>query len=234
MKYDIVLLDADGTLLDFHRSEREAVAEALRTMGLCPDGKMLDDYAEINDGLWKRLERGEIERSVLLYHRFELLFERYGVFADAKETAALYMTLLARKGYVLEGARELCESLFGQARLYIVTNGTESIQRGRFADSGLEPYFDRIFISQVVGYDKPDVRFFDHVAEQIPDFSKERALIVGDSISSDILGGIRFGIDTCWYNPSGKSTPEDMADSITYVARDFNEIFRCVTEGADV
>lgn len=231
MKYTTVLFDADGTLLDFLRSEREAVSEALRLMGVVPTDEMLTVYSAINDELWKRLERGEITRSVLLYHRFELLFDRYGAEADSREMAATYMRCLSRKGYVLEGAEELCRALFGRCRLYIVTNGTESIQKGRFADSGLQSYFDECFISEVIGHNKPSERFFEHVAERIPDFSKEKTVIVGDSLSSDILGGIRFGIDTCWYNPEGKSVPEDMEGRITYVAKSFDEILAFLTEG---
>ncbi len=231
MKYNTVLFDADGTLLDFQRSEREAVAEALQSLGICPTEEMLDVYSQINDELWKRLERGEILRSVLQYHRFELLFERYGLAADARKMAEVYMQTLAGKGYVLDGARELCERLRGRCRLYIVTNGTEIIQKGRFARSGLTPYFEECFISQVIGYNKPDEKFFKYVASQIPDFSKENAVIVGDSLSSDILGGIRFGIDTCWYNPRKKTTPDDMKGKITYIAENFDDILRFLTEG---
>ncbi len=231
MRYDTVLFDADGTLLDFQKSEREAVAEALQSMGVSPTAEMLEIYSQINDDLWKKLERGEIERSVLLYHRFELLFERYGIFADAKEMAKRYMQTLSTKGYVLEGATELCEKLRGVCRLYIVTNGTEVIQKGRFARSGLESYFEKCFISQVIGYNKPSEKFFEYVAADIPDFSKEKTLIVGDSLSSDIQGGIRFGIDTCWYNPEGKTVPDSMKGNITYIAENFDEIFRSITEG---
>ncbi len=234
MKYDIILFDADGTLLDFHRSEKEAVAQALRDLGICPTEEMLQVYSQINDGLWKQLERGEIERSVLLYHRFDILFERYGIEADAKKMADLYMRTLTTKGYTLEGARELCERLRDVSRLYIVTNGTESIQRGRFAVCGLESYFGEIFISQVIGYDKPSEKFFEHVAERIPDFSKERTLIVGDSLSSDILGGIRFGLDTCWFNPSKKPIPDGMEGKITYIVNDFDGVFRVATAGGDL
>lgn len=234
MKYEIVLFDADGTLLDFLRSEKEAVSEALKQMGVTPTEEMLTAYSAINDELWKQLERGDIQRSVLLYHRFELLFNRYGLTADAREMAATYMRCLSEKGYVIDGAEELCKDLFGKCRLYIVTNGTEIIQKGRFARSGLQPYFEEFFISEVIGFNKPDGRFFEHVASKIPDFSKEKAVIVGDSLSSDIRGGIGFGIDTCWYNPEGKPVPEEMSGLITYVAGSFDEILSFLEEGARV
>ena len=231
MRYDTLLLDADGTLLDFERSEKEAFCEALASFGVTATEEMVATYSAINDDLWKQLERGEILRSVLLYRRFELFFERYGIRADAHEMAATYMRTLTSKGYVLEGADALCERLSKCCRLYIVTNGTEVIQNGRLADSGLLPYLTGCFVSEPIGYNKPSEKFFEYVAEHIPSFSKEKTMIVGDSLSSDILGGIGFGIDTCWYNPKNKKAPVEMDGKITYTAKTFDEILACVTEG---
>jgi len=234
LRYDTILLDADGTLLDFARSEREALKDALRQIGVEPKEEMTDVYSEINDGLWKKLERGEIQKSVLAYHRFELLFERYGIDYDARAMAKRYMDNLAGKGYVLEGAVEFCQALAEHARLYIVTNGTEYIQRGRLGDSGLLPYIRDVFISDRIGYPKPKVEYFAYVAEHIPDFDKEKTLIVGDSLTSDMAGGIAYGIDTCWYNPQGKPVPEDLKGRLTMVAGDFAEMERLITEGVAV
>ena len=234
MRYDTVLFDADGTLLDFLRSEAEALADALREIGTEPKREMIQTYSKINDGLWKQLERGEIERAVLAYRRFELLFERYGISFDAKRMAELYMTRLSTKGYCIKGAATLCRSLKERARLYIVTNGTEWIQRGRWAVSGLEEYFSEVFISEQIGYQKPDPRFFEAVAGEIPDFDREKTLIVGDSLTSDMQGGINFGLDTCWYNPDGKTASAELAGQLTYVVRSLEEIETIVTEGATV
>ena len=233
LRYETILLDADGTLLDFLRSEREAVGDVLRELGASADEEMIAVYSEINDGLWKELEQGRMQKSVLFYRRFELLFERYGIVADAKETGLRYMKNLSQKGYVLEGATEFCRRLSQGARLYIVTNGTEWIQEGRLADSGLLPYFQEVFISDRIGYPKPKREFFDLVAEQIPNFHKKTTLIVGDSLSSDIAGGINFGIDTCWYNPGNKAIPAEMEGKITMVARSFDEMLTYIAEGAD-
>ncbi len=231
MRYDTILFDADETLLDFHRSEREAIDEALRSFEIHGNEEMLLTYSEINQSLWKKLERGEIEKKVLFYRRFELFLERYGIVADPHELAACYMTLLAKKGYLLEGAEALCRRLMGKARLYIVTNGTEFIQRGRYAVSGIEDYFEEVFISDVVGAEKPSVKFFDYVARRIPDFSRERTLIVGDSLTSDMQGGVNFGIDTCWYNPKGKDCSDALAGKLTHVAGSFDEIYDFIVLG---
>ena len=135
---------------------------------------------------------------------------------DPAELGRRYVSILSGKGHCIDGARDLCELLHGRVRMYIVTNGTEWIQRGRWAVSGLETYFEEMFISDRVGYPKPDVRFFEAVEREIPDFCKERTLIVGDSLSSDMQGGINFGIDTCWFCPDGGEATAETASRLTY------------------
>ncbi len=222
MKYTYILFDADGTLLDFHRSESEALTDAMLLHGIEPSEEKIKLYSEINDSLWKKLERGEIEKSVLLYHRFELFFAALGVADDARQMARDYMNALSQKGYVLDGAEDMCRTLFGKVKLYIVTNGVEFIQRGRYAVCGIDKYFDGVFISDAIGAEKPSKKYFEYVQEHIDGFDKARTLIVGDSLTSDMRGGINFGIDTCWYAPSGKSAPSDMP--LTYIARNFGEV----------
>ena len=222
MRYRTILLDADGTLFDFARCEREAVREALLMSGVNADDQMIDRYSRINDSLWKKLERGEIEKSVLLYHRFELFAEEFGVILDAKQTSRDYMFALSQKHYMIPGARELLEKLAKKSDLYMVTNGVEATQRGRYHASHMDLYFKDLFISGAIGYEKPNRGFFDYVASHIPNFKSDEAIIVGDSLSSDIRGGILYGIDTCWYNPKGLPTPEHM--HITRVASTLEEI----------
>ena len=231
MKYKYLLFDADGTLLDFHRCEREAVTEAFSVLGVETDSEMIDEYSRINDRLWKKLERGEIEKNVLIYQRFEEFFEKYGIASDPRDTATKYMELLSRHGYLFDGAKELCEELSKKADLYMVTNGIKFVQEGRLADSGIICYFKGIFISEDAGYEKPRVEFFDHVADRVPGFSKEKTIIVGDSLTSDIAGGINYGIDTCWYNPRGEEAPENIRDKITYTVSTYKEIYDLITKG---
>lgn len=231
MRYNTVLFDADGTLLDFERSEREALVDALAVNGIEADDEMVRAYSEINDILWKKLERGEIERSVLIYHRFELLCQRYSIVAYAKKISRDYLQIISTKGYMLDGAQELLEKLWGKVRMYIVTNGAAMVQRGRYEKTGIEKYFDGIFISEIVGVNKPDVRFFKAVADSIENFDKSETIVVGDSLSSDIKGGNRFDLDTCWYNPKNVTISKDIIP--TYTAYSFDEVYRIISEGSN-
>ena len=231
MRYDVVLFDADGTLLDFLRSEAEAVAEVMRAYGIEPTVENISLYSDINASLWKKLERREIEKKVLLYHRFELLFEALGMEGDAKGMASAYMRALSIKGYLLDGAEEMCRTLSGKVKMYIVTNGVEFTQRGRYAVCDIDKYFDGVFISDCIGCEKPAVEYFEYIEKHIGGIDKGRTLIVGDSLTSDMRGGLNYGIDTCWYNPAGKECPADMP--LTYVASDFGDVVRFI-EGNDI
>jgi 2-haloacid dehalogenase len=123
---------------------------------------------------------------------------------------------------MIDGALEMCERLSKKYKMYIVTNGQKYIQHNRLFPSPLFKYFDDCFISEDVGYEKPHIKYFEHVANAIPDFDPEKAIVIGDSLTSDMQGGINAGIDTCWYNPSGKSVPDGY--DLTYVVSNFSEM----------
>lgn len=226
MRYDFLLFDADGTLLDFLKSEHEALCDVLKINGIQPTDDKVKLYSGINDSLWKLLERGEIEKKTLLVRRFELLLEALGENADARKMSVDYASKLSEKGYLLEGAEQMCQALYGKARMFIVTNGLEMVQRGRYARCGIDRYFEKIFISDKIGFQKPSVHFFESVAASVEGFEKSRALIIGDSLTSDMRGGLNFGIDTCWYNPDGKQCPSDM--KLTHISNTFEDVIQFI------
>ncbi len=213
-KYEFLLLDADGTLFDFLRCEREALCDALRAAGITPNEEMIAKYSEINDGYWKMLERGEIGKSELRVARFVTFCAHYGFDVDVARLAVDYTDALSTKGFLIEGALDACRTLAAHCKLYIVTNGIGTVQRGRIEPSPLRPFIQELFISEEMGAEKPHPAFFDTVAARIPNFDREKALVVGDSLSADIRGGVGAGIDTCWFNPAGKQAPLDLP--ITY------------------
>lgn len=206
--YKNLLFDMDMTILDFNMAERQALSGALQYLGVKPTEEILQRYNEINLSQWKLLEKGELTREVLKVRRFRLLFEEMGIDIDPREGAANYEPRLAQGCFYMDGARELLEGLQGKYAMYIVSNGTASIQHSRIAGADLAKYFDDIFISQEVGYNKPDRRFFDACFTSIEKsqgkpFCPEETVIIGDSLTSDIQGGNRAGIDTVWFHPKG-------------------------------
>lgn len=201
-----VMLDLDDTILDFHAGEKTALRETLSQLGVNVTEEILDAYHEINDSLWKALERGEIKRERLLYERFALLFSSFGLKQNEVAAQNLYMERLGMQHELIPGAIELLETLSAKYSLYLVSNGTESVQKNRLRLSGIAPYFKQIFISQQIGANKPDIQFFEGVFSRAPEIVKEESVIIGDSLTSDIQGGINAGILTVWFDRHGKSS----------------------------
>lgn len=222
LKYTTILFDADNTLFDFLRAEREALPEALLQMGVTPTEEMISVYSSINDSYWKRLERGEIDKASLRVQRFVSFCAHYGLSLDAERLAVAYTDALSQKSHLLDGALDVCRALHAHCRLFLVTNGIASVQRGRFTPSPLAAFIEKCYISEELGYEKPSVHYFDAVKADIKDFDAATTLVVGDSLSSDIQGGINAGLDTCWLNRSGKPVPDEMP--ITYIIERLEEL----------
>lgn len=200
-----IFLDLDNTLLDFHLGEQIAISKTLSELGITPTESVVRRYMEINLSLWRALERGEVSRDGVIYGRFERLFSELGADFSPVEAQKRYQELLSREHELMPGARDLLEKLrsCGKYRLYIATNGIPAVQYPRIKDSGIYEYLDGIFISYELGYPKPRKEFFDGCAEKIGDYSPAESIIVGDSLTSDILGGINAGMITCHYNRWG-------------------------------
>lgn len=221
-KYTTLLLDVDGTLLDFQAAERAALRETFRRHGYLLDDHVKQTYHTINSALWRRFEQGEITREDVIYSRFVGLFAALGIDGDGLAFEDEYQEELGRGAFLIPGAEELCAYCARFCDLYIVTNGVSRTQYSRLRDSGLDRYMKGIFVSEDAGFQKPMKEYFDYVFARIPDFCAERTLIVGDSLSSDILGGNNAGIDTCWYCPAGDKAPEGMR--VDYTIRSLEEL----------
>ena len=202
---EFLFLDLDDTILDFHRAERVALSKTLIHFGIDPTEHVLNRYHLINKSCWERLEKGELTRDQVLVERYRLLFLELGLACDPEAVTALYTEYLAIGHWFMPGAEEAVKRLREKYRLFLVSNGTACVQHGRLTSAGLYPMFEKVFVSQEVGYNKPAIEYFDRVFAAIPGFDREKAIIVGDSLTSDILGGIRAGIRTCWVNPDHKT-----------------------------
>ncbi|MBQ9685186.1 MAG: YjjG family noncanonical pyrimidine nucleotidase [Oscillospiraceae bacterium] len=201
----IVLLDLDNTILDFDIAERTALSRALTRLGVPFDDETLRRYNQINLRHWEMLEDGIITREQVLYMRFEALYREIGVDCDPHLTQQYYETLLAEGHWFLPGAEEMLEALYGPYRLALCSNGTQTVQDGRIESAGIAHYFEKIFVSEHMGANKPEKRYFELCFAALPDFDPKRCIIVGDSLTSDIRGGKNAGILTCWFNPRHKA-----------------------------
>lgn len=210
MKYEMILFDMDDTLFDFRLSEEKALKKVFLEYGL-PDG-LVDyrpSYKEISSVLWAELEQGTIILSDLKVERFRRLFLKHGLEINATEFANKYLEYLGMEAHLMQGAAALCTNLSEICRLAILTNGFQDVQISRVQRSPLHNHFEEVISSEKAGYQKPDTRIFDYAFSKLQMNDKTKVLIVGDSLTSDIRGGMNYGIDTCWFNPDHRENHTD-------------------------
>ena len=229
-RYDTVLFDADNTLFDFDAAEAQALDLTLEAYGYPVDGRSRDCYLTVNRNLWERFDRGEVKREWLVVERFAALQRSLGGHHDPAEMNAFYLSRLAEAGCLLPGAEELCRALVPSCTLAIVTNGVASAQRGRFARSPLKALIPWLFISEEVGYQKPQRQFFGAVLSAMSLPPSARIVVVGDSLTADILGAVNAGLDSIWYNPNGLPGRPDIVP--TFEARSFDQVLHLIAGGA--
>ena len=208
--FEILLLDLDDTILDFQKAEHIALGKTLQHFGVSPTDAVRSRYSQINKEHWERLERKEMTRAQVVSGRFAQLFDELGVEGDAEYCAKLYAENLGIGHYFLPGAEAALEALSKKYRLFMASNGNLSVQQGRLESAKISHYFEDIFISQAMGADKPSSEYFDRCFARIANFDRKNTMIVGDSLTSDILGGNNAGIATCWVNPGHKPRREDI------------------------
>lgn len=215
MKYDLILMDIDDTLIDFEGSEHAALMQAMKNNNIHFTEHHFEVYKLINRELWQLFEKGIYKKNEILILRFDLLFAQLGIFGDAAQVNHDYLVAMGDHVTLEPGAEALLNYLHGRVRLAIVTNGTKLAQDIKLVRSGLTKYFEAIFISDVVGAHKPNETFFKAVEDQIGPFDKKRTIILGDGLYSDILGGVRYGLSTCWYNKNSIDLPGDIQPDYT-------------------
>ena len=227
----VILWDVDGTLLNFQEAEKCAIRACFERfdMGICTD-EMLAVYSEINRGYWERLERGEISKLEVLEGRFRDFFTAFGMPTEqVPKFNREYQLSLGDTICFEPGAPELVRALQGNYLQCAVTNGTRVAQEKKLKRSGLDQIFDHIFISDLVGYEKPAPEFFDAVRTKIGNYEKDEVLIVGDSLTSDMRGGNQAGILTCWYNPKGLANTQNVL--VDYEIRHLEQVWEILNVG---
>ena len=222
MKYEILLFDVYNTLLDFDANEAESFKNMIRDKGHEYLEEMYEKYKEMNHGMWKALERGEITVNELINTRFAKLMSMYGENVDGADYEKTYRSYLNKGIQEMPYVHEVLSEFNKDYKLYVITNGLVETQKYRMKGSGLDKYFESSFISEKVGANKPSSIFFDHVKNNIEGFDASKALVIGDSLTSDIKGGNLAGIDTCWICREG--TVNDTEIKPTYVINSLREL----------
>ena len=226
----VILWDIDRTLLDFDLNEKNSLKSQFKkyNLGECTD-EMAAEYSRINISKWQMLERGELTKDEVKVTRFDDFFKKYGITGvNSADFTEDYENGLADTVVFIENAPEILLALKGKYKQYAVTNGAKSVQHKRLAQAGFYDILDGVFISDEVGYEKPDKRFFDYVLDSIEPCRKDEIVIVGDSLTSDMKGGNNAGIITCRYNPKGTENTSGVL--IDYEIKSLNEIYSLLEE----
>lgn len=218
-KYSTLLFDLDDTLLDFGKAEDNAISKLFDYYSIPCTEENKQLYINHNKSLWKALEKKEITRKQLFEARFTELFRMLGVDADGLKANSEFISYIAQGSFLIDGALEVCEKLHKDYKIYIITNGAIKAQRGRLNGSPLMQYCDGVFISEEIGFVKPEKAYFDFVFSVIDEKDKSKVLVIGDSLTSDIKGAVDYGLDSCWLK--GDSEAESPA---TFSIRKITEL----------
>lgn len=228
MKYQWILFDADGTLFDFQTAQAEALQQTFIDFQIRFQPIYLVYYEEHNDVLWAHLEQGKISGDQLKVERFQRLLNQINCEGDAKGLSDRYLQHLSEADQLLESAKSVVARLRQTHRLALITNGIQTVQLSRLQKSGLSDQFEELFISEAIGVSKPQSGIFEYAFAKMGAPPKESVLIVGDSLSSDIKGGVNYGIDTCWFNPSKKDNSSGLQP--TYEISKLIELYSIIEE----
>lgn len=221
MRYPIVLFDLDHTLMDSDASSAAAFDATMRSIDVDPTAEVFAIYDRLNQALWRRVEAGEISPNEVKVRRFEQLLGELGVAGDPDLMGATFVQALTDHGGLYDGALELLDALAGSVRMAMVTNGIGPVQRGRIERLGISSYFEVLSISGELHTSKPGAQIFDHTLAEMGVTDRSTVVMIGDSLASDIAGGINAGIDTIWFDQHGT---EDGRGAATHEASSLHSV----------
>ena len=227
--YTCLLVDLDGTLMDFEKAELTSLEKTFQKYKIDFSKENIQKYDEINKAQWHAYERGEIEKDKLVIKRYADLLEVLNMEGSAEEINTFYLNELSKCGETYDGAKEFLEKVYPHYTVVIATNGVAKTQNGRVKAGGILPLVHFIINSEEAGVAKPENGFFNYAMSIIGDIEKESILMIGDSLTADIQGGINFGVDTCWYNPQGTLARKGITP--TYIASNYEEVLKFIEKG---
>ena len=224
----VILFDVDNTLLSFDEAVKEAMRSGFEAFGLgAYEEGMFSVFHQVNTRLWQLIEKGESDLAELQKNRWNMIFERLGISADGVAFETYFRKCLFESAIPEKGAMELLGHLRGRYSLCVASNGPYRQQVNRLKRSGMLPYFSHLFISEEIGSTKPSEKFFTACLGRLnekaePKIRPGEMMIIGDSLSSDMTGGLQFGMQTCFYNPTGRPIPPGV--KLDYTVSSLEEI----------
>lgn len=224
--YKLVILDLDNTLIDFDVMEHKSLVACFKKHQLPFEQKYLNAYSAINDRLWAGLEKGEYEKKAILTLRFKKWLDHFKLEGNPVLMNEDYLGQMATYAEFIDGAKPLLDYVKDKYKVVMITNGVDKVQQKKIEKTGIRDYFDCIIVSDHVGHHKPSIEIFEYMMRLVGDFKKEEMIILGDSLTSDIQGGINFSIDTCWFNKKKRSTPHHKANYEISHLTEFIEILK--------
>ena len=210
-----ILLDLDNTIIDFNECARHSIMDIFQDLGFHYDENVFDTFITENVKIWKRLELGEIDKLYLRANRWNIILGKLGIDYDGTIIEERFENGVAKGAYPVEYAYELLQYLYNKYDIYVVSNGFRFVQESRVKIGKFDKYFKELFLSEDIGIQKPDIRFFDYCYEKLGSPPKEELILIGDSLSADIKGGNNFGIDTIWFNKNNAPAPSDIIPTYT-------------------
>lgn len=222
MQYRWLLFDADDTLFDYLIAEEKSLQHAFELIHIPFNKEIAETYRTINHDYWAQFETGKIQLSDLRYRRFSDLFAFYAIESDPVSFSEIYLDCLGLVADLIPGVLDIVTRLSITHQMAIITNGITQVQYSRLSLSPIQTFFKHVFISEEIGISKPAAGFFDFVFQTIGNPPKGDVLVIGDSLSSDMTGGINYGLDTCWYNPRGLKNLNHLP--ITYEIQSISQI----------
>ena len=217
-----LLVDVDNTLIDFNKCARIAMRRGFEQLGMQYKEEFFPTFIKINEGLWKDLEKGLLTKVELLKIRWTKVFNAIGVEGDGEAFEDIFLARLKECGEPVDGAHELLKYLDGKYRMFVASNAPYDQQASRLRNAGMLDYFEKLYISERIGHQKPTVEFFDAVFKDLGDIKREEVMLIGDSLSADITGGERANLKTIWFNYKKETLPTHLHP--TYVVDDLLEI----------
>ncbi len=211
----IVLLDLDNTIIDFNECARHSIMDIFEKLGFEYNENVFETFITENVKIWKRLENGDIDKPYLRANRWNIILAKLGIEYDGTIIEEEFENGVARGAYPVEGAYELLDYLHPKYDLYVVSNGFRFVQESRVKIGKYDKYFKELFLSEDIGIQKPDLRFFDYCYSKLDYPEKKELILIGDNISADIMGGNNFGIETIWFNPNGATAPPEIKPTYT-------------------